>query len=285
MLAYNYYIYTTISNKLKMNIKSKSTLEKFENKLRFRNYSDQTVKTYINYAEKFLSSFSKDIYHIPLKDAEQYLMKYKYSSISQQSQIISAVKSLYINVVGRNLGSFKITRPRKEKKLPKVIDRDFLIDRISNIKNIKHKAILSLGYSVGLRVSEVVNLKISDIDSNRMIITINAAKGKKDRIVPLSPNILNLLRDYFKDYKPVEYLFNGQTNIQYTATSCNKIVKKYLGAEYHFHLLRHSCFTSLLESGTDLRVIQKLAGHNSSKTTEIYTHVSTQLLSRINLPI
>lgn len=118
-----------------------------------------------------------------------------------------------------------------------------------------------------------------------MIINIYQGKGKKDRIVPLSENILNLLRQYYKQYKPKQFLFNGQNNSQYSPESCNKIVKKYLGNEYHFHLLRHSCFTTLLESGTDLRIIQKLAGHSSSKTTEIYTHVSTNLLSKINLPI
>ncbi|MDZ4127769.1 MAG: tyrosine-type recombinase/integrase, partial [Hydrogenophaga sp.] len=148
-----------------------------------------------------------------------------------------------------------------------------------------HKAILSVAFSVGLRVSEVVNLKITDIDSKRMIINVRKSKGNKDRIVPLSPSILALLREYFKQYRPVEYLFNGQNSPKYSVESCNKIVKNHLGDEYHFHLLRHSCFTSLLEAGTDLRIIQKVAGHASSKTTEIYTHVSTNVLSQINLPI
>lgn len=142
-----------------------------------------------------------------------------------------------------------------------------------------------LAYSVGLRVSEVINLKITDIDSSRMIITIRQAKGKKDRVVPLSPNVLNVLREYFKEFKPKVFLFNGQFDPQYSATSCNAIVKQYLGNRYHFHLLRHSCFTNLLEGGTDLRIIQKIAGHASSKTTEIYTHVSTQLLHKVALPV
>lgn len=118
-----------------------------------------------------------------------------------------------------------------------------------------------------------------------MVITIHQAKGRNDRIVPLSSTILALLREYYKEYKPTIYLFNGQNSLQYSSMSCNQIVKKYLGEEYHFHLLRHSCFTSLLESGTDIRIIQKLAGHNNVKTTEIYTHVSNQMLSKINLPI
>jgi len=156
---------------------------------------------------------------------------------------------------------------------------------ISNIDNLKHKAIISIAYSVGLRVSEVINLMITDIDSKRMIIYINKAKGNKDRIVPLSPDILNLLRIYYKKHKPSLYLFEGQYKNQYTACSCNKIIKKYLGTEYHFHMLRHSSFTYLLESGVDLRIIQRLAGHKNSKTTEIYTHVSTDLLKQINLSI
>jgi site-specific recombinase XerD len=142
-----------------------------------------------------------------------------------------------------------------------------------------------LTYSVGLRVSEVINLKIEDIDSKRMIIHIKNAKGRKDRIVPLSENILKLLRGYFLKYKPKTYLFNGQKSIIYSSGSCNKIVKKYLGEKYHIHQLRHSCFTYLLECGVGLRIIQKIAGHSSSKTTEIYTHVSNQMLNKIKLPI
>jgi site-specific recombinase XerD len=118
-----------------------------------------------------------------------------------------------------------------------------------------------------------------------MLILIENAKGRKDRYVPLSPNVLKTLREYFVKYNPKEYLFNGQFDLRYTERSCNQIVKKYIGDDYHFHLLRHSSFTALLESGADLRIIQKIAGHSNSKTTEIYTHVSNNLLSRVALPI
>lgn len=118
-----------------------------------------------------------------------------------------------------------------------------------------------------------------------MIIHIKNAKGRKDRIVPLSQKVLELLRDYFKQYHPNEYLFNGQTSPQYSIKSCQNIFKKYIDKTSHIHILRHSCFTNLLESGADLRIIQKIAGHNSVKTTQIYTHVSNQLLSKVNLPI
>jgi site-specific recombinase XerD len=169
--------------------------------------------------------------------------------------------------------------------LPRVIDGEFIKQQLYKIENLKHKAILTLTYSVGLRVSEIINLKIEDIDSKRMLIYIKNAKGRKDRVVPLSKNVLELLRIYFKEYRPIEYLFNGQFSNQYSIGSCKKIYKRYIDSNSSIHTLRHSSFTNLLESGTDLRIIQKIAGHSSSKTTEIYTHVSNRLLNKVNLPI
>jgi len=136
-----------------------------------------------------------------------------------------------------------------------------------------------------LRVSEILNLKIKDIDSNRMLIHINNSKGNKSRIVPLSEHLLHILRNYYTEYKPNEYLFNGQKKLKYSSTSCNKIVKKYIDKNAHMHLLRHSCFTHLLENGTSLSLIQKIAGHSSVKTTEIYLHISTETLKTIELTI
>jgi integrase/recombinase XerD len=201
---------------------------------------------------------------------QNYINNYNFSSTSQQNQVISSIKFLYEKVLNKKYKKIDFTRPRKEKHLPQIIDKEFLLDKISKINNLKHKAIISLAYSVGLRVSEVINIKIEDIDSKRMIINIHA-KGRKDRIVPLSDNILQLLKNYYIKYNPKNYLFNRKSNIKYSSSSCNNIVKKYLGEKYHFHLLRHSCFTSLIECGTDIRIIQKIAGHNSIKTTEIYT--------------
>ena len=166
-----------------------------------------------------------------------------------------------------------------------MIDGEYIKSQLSKIVNLKHRVILTLTYSVGLRVSEVVNLKIVDIDSKRMLIHIENAKGRKDRIVPLSRTVLELLREYFKEYRPKVYLFNGQNGLQYSIGSCQKIYKKYIDSDSSIHTLRHSSFTNLLESGTDLRIIQKIAGHSSTKTTEIYTHVSNQLLNKVNLPI
>lgn len=262
-------------------------LEIFRNKLRLKNYSARTIDTYCSYVKSYIINIGiSDPYQLTLKELNNYLRTYKYKSIAQQNQIINSLKLFYKYVLNKtNIHLDKIERPRTEKRLPKVIDKEFLLDRINNITNLKHKAILSLGFSVGLRVSEIINLKIEDIDSKRNIIFINQAKGKKDRIVPLSHSILKLLREYYTEYKPTVYLFNGQNTERYSTNSCNKLVKKYLGNEYHFHLLRHSCFTTLLENGTDLRIIQKIAGHSSSKTTEIYTHVSLNFIKNVETPI
>lgn len=268
-----------------MNTKSKSTLEKLYQNLSFKNYSERTIEIYCHYAKVFLNDFDRDIYHISQSEAVSWLKKHSYSSTSQKNQTISAVKALYRFVVGVKMKGFKIERPRKERKLPQIIDKQYLLGTIHSVTNLKHKAIISLAYSVGLRVSEIINLKISDIDSCRMIIMIKSAKGKKDRIVPLTINVLNILREYYKIYKPTIYLFNGQSNLRYTANSCNKIVKKYLGESYHFHLLRHSCFTHLHEVGEDIKSIKDLAGHKSIRTTEIYTHTSVDRLYKLNLAI
>jgi integrase/recombinase XerD len=254
-------------------------------KLEYLNYSPKTKTLYLSYINKFLEQINKYPTELNSKDLQSYLDNYNFTSISQQNQIINAIRFLYKFGLNKKYDKVSFKRPKQEKKLPQVIDKDFILDKLSKIKNIKHKSILTLTFSVGLRVSEIINLKIEDIDSKRMIIHIKNAKGRKDRIVPLSKNVLELLRLYFSEYKPKEYLFNGQNNIQYSIKSCQNIFKKYIDENSHIHILRHSCFTNLLENGTDIRIIQKIAGHSNIKTTEIYTHVSNQILSKVNLPI
>lgn len=268
-----------------MNIKSKSTLEKLENKLRFRNYSEQTIKTYTSYSEKFLLSFDKDVYHISIKQAEKYLEGFPYTSISQQNQIISSVKFLYINVVGRKLNTFSIIRPRKEKKIPKIIDAELLADKINYIQNLKHKSILALGLSCGLRISEVINLKWENLDRDRNTLTIINGKGRKDRTTILNENIIELLDKYWKEYKSKEYVFNGQFKDKYSASSIQRIVKKYIHKKASFHLLRHSFATYALDNGTELAPLSKSLGHSSTKTTEIYYHTSIRSLKTIKQAI
>ncbi len=254
-------------------------------KLKYLGYSTSTQETYIAYIGKFFEASQKYPTLLSSQDFQSYLDNCQFTSISQQNQIINAIRFLYREVLGKKYDKVSFKRPKKERKLPKPIDKTFLIEKINKISNLKHKAIISLAFSCGLRVSEICNLKISEIDSNRMLIKINQGKGKKDRFVPLSQGMLELLRKYFLEYKPKEYLFNGQFSLMYSHGSCNQIVKKYLGSQYHFHQLRHSCFTSLHESGVSLRDIQVLAGHQSSRTTEIYTLVSNKQLSKLPLPL
>lgn len=262
-------------------------LKIFQEKLRYKNYSERSINLYSSYLKNFIEyERIKDPYQVRTQQIISFLEKYPYTSCSQQNQYIGALKLFAKYILNKkDVHLTKIERPKSEKKLPRVIDGEFIKEKLSKIENLKHKAILTLTFSVGLRVSEIVNLKIEDIDSKRMLIHIKNAKGRKDRIVPLSPNVLNLLREYFIQYKPKEYLFNGQNSKQYSIGSCQAIYKKYIDTTGHIHTLRHSCFTNLLENGTDLRVIQKIAGHSNVKTTEIYTHVSNQLLSKLNLPI
>jgi integrase/recombinase XerD len=261
-------------------------VELYSEDLKLKNYAENTIENYCSQVKCFLEYFNT-VATKPSEISEKQIKDWLLlsNSINGRKHRISAVK-LFYKYTGKQPLKFRhIEYPRSERKLPQIIDKDFLLERISGIQNKKHKAIIALAYSTGMRVSEVCNLKITDIDSKRMIITIRQSKGRKDRIVALTPKILEILREYFKGYSPKEYLFNGQFDLRYSHRSYNQIVKQYLGDQYHFHQLRHSNATALLEAGTDLRIIQKHLGHSSSKTTEIYTHVSTQMLSKINLPL
>ena len=268
-----------------MNEKGIPTLKICEQKLNYLNYSPRTIENYLGHISRFVTLQTKSAAHLNSKDFQSYLDNYQFTSVSQQNQIINAIRFLYKFGLDKKYDKVSFKRPKSEKKLPRVIDGEFIKKKLSKIENLKHKAILTLTYSVGLRVSEIVKLKIEDIDSKRMLIIIKNAKGRKDRILPLSDNVLQLLREYFKQYRPNEYLFNGQNSTRYSMGSCQAIYKKYIEPSGHIHTLRHSCATNLLENGTDLRIIQKILGHSNVKTTEIYTHVSNNLLNKINLPI
>jgi integrase/recombinase XerD len=183
-----------------------------------------------------------------------------------------------------------IQRPRREKRLPNVLSKEEVKAILEAHNNLKHKVMLSLIYSCGLRCGELLALEPIHIDSKRNIILIKNSKGKKDRIVPLSQKILEMLRTYYKLYKPKRYLFEGQTSgMPYDKRSLQLVLKQALNKTkiikpVTLHWLRHSYATHLLENGTDLRYIQEILGHSSSKTTEIYTHVSTNSIQRIKSP-
>jgi integrase len=261
------------------------TLTEYSNKIRYFNYSNRTNEIYTHYFKKFLENRNKYPIHLTAEDFEQYLLNYKFTSISQQNQIINALKFGYEKVLNKKYNKVDFQRPRIEKKLPKVIEKKLSLSIYKSIQNQKHKCIIGLGLGFGLRVSEVINLKPEHIDSKRMIINILNAKGKKDRIIPLSEDFLKELRKYYTRYKPKEFLFNGQKDIRYSTTSCNQVVKQLFGTKYHFHNLRHSFATHLLESGVDIEIISKLLGHNSIKTTQIYLHISTDHLKTLPLSL
>lgn len=269
-----------------MNKKSKSTLEKMEIKLRFQNYAETTTLTYLNYADMFLSHFKQDVYHISVKDAKHFLENYNYSSISQQNQIISSVKFLYLNVVGSKLNTLNIKRPRKQNKLPRVIDAELLADKIKSIKNIKHRAILQLGLSCGLRISEVINLKWEHLDRKRNILKVVKGKGGKDRSTVLNNDMINVLDRYWRKHKSIEYVFNGQKLPKYSASSIQQLVKKYIDRKESFHLLRNSYATYAIDNGTELKPLSVSMGHNSTKTIEKhYFHQSRRTLKTIKQAI
>ena len=254
-------------------------------KLKYLRYSERTIPMYLFYIKQFLESVNVAPSRLNAEHFQKYLESYQFTSGSQQNQVINAIRFLYKFGLDRKYEKVSFKRPRKERKLPRVINHNELFEKINSIPNLKHKAILSLAYCCGLRVSEVVNLKISDIDGKQRIILISQAKGKKDRMVPVSENVLATLREYFKAYRPKEYLFNGQFTTKYSVSSCQQIFKKYIDKKHSFHHLRHSAYTTMLEKGVDLRVIQTVAGHKSPNTTAIYTHVSSKFLQSIQTPI
>jgi site-specific recombinase XerD len=259
-----------------------------------KRYSQNTQDIYCNYFKDFCMHFSKEeLVNITTVQINSYilnLIKSKNISISQQNQRINALKFYYEKVLGRKKEYYEIHRPRKENKLPKVLSKNEIKRIFEVTNNLKHKCILMLIYSAGLRRSELLNLTFNDIDSERMVIHIYEAKGKKDRISLLSDNLLQLLRQYYKEYRPNKYLFEGQNGGKYSASSVANILKKAarkagIRKTVTPHMLRHSFATHLLEQGTDLRYIQELLGHASSKTTEIYTDVSKKAIDKIKNPI
>lgn len=264
----------------------KKIVEIYIKNLTNKNYSKRTIETYVCYLEKFLQEINKNPYHITTKEIESYLLNKKYSSVSQQNQIIGSVKLFAKFILNKkDVHLQKIERPRKEKKLPKIIDAELLASKINQVQNLKHKAILTLGLSCGLRISEVINLKWLDLDRQRNILNVISGKGRKDRTTILNDNLISLLEEYWLTYRSSEYVFNGQFTTQYSASSIQRIVKKYIHKSASFHLLRHSFATFALDNGTELAPLSGIMGHNNTKTTEIYYHLSTKSLATIKQAI
>jgi integrase/recombinase XerD len=212
-----------------------------------------------------------------------------YSS-TYQNQMVSALKIFYREVCNAPIVVDAIERPRREHKLPNVLSKDEVKRILDAHANGKHRTMLSLIYACGLRRGELLRLRFNDIDRSRNLLIVRQSKGKKDRVVPLSDRIMAMLDDYVRAYKPKNFLFEGQKEgVPYDEQSLQSVLKQAVAKcrirkPVTLHWLRHSYATHLLESGTDLRYIQELLGHRSSKTTEIYTHVSTSNLKKIKSP-
>ncbi|WP_353937189.1 site-specific tyrosine recombinase/integron integrase [uncultured Zobellia sp.] len=271
----------------------RSCPEEYLVKLEIKKYANNTVKSYVSLFEAFINFFNKKkLSTINDEDIRLYLQKLVQENRSNSyiNQSINSIKFYYEIVLGMPNRFYSIDRPRKEKKLPQVISKSEVMKILDNTNNLKHRCIVGLLYSAGLRRNELINLKLSDIDSNRMLIRIESGKGNKDRYSLLSNQILDDLRIYYKKWRPKKYIIEGQYGGQYSGQSIAVIVTKAakkagIRIRVTPHMLRHSFATHLLEAGVDLRQIQVLLGHSSSKTTEIYTHVATSTFSSIKNPL
>lgn len=279
---------------LQLTSETQSKIEEFGRWMRSKRYSPSTIGTYSDALKCFLSYYQhkrpEDIHnHDLVAFNNDYILKQGLSS-SYQNQVVNAVKLFFRTVEARQLNPELIHRPKRQKLLPNVLSKEEVRMILMALSNLKHKAMLSLIYSCGLRCGELLNLKPSDLDSNRGLIIVRMGKGRKDRIVPLSPKIHELLKSYSSVYPSVDYLFEGQKpGEMYDERSLQQVLKHAvtkagISKPVTLHWLRHSYATHLLESGTDLRYIQELLGHRSSKTTEIYTHVSRSMIQSIVSP-
>jgi len=271
-------------------------LLEFEQKLILQRYSLNSIRNYKSAVKSFLETAEKKFSH-PNELNEEMIEKYvlwkvqKHKvGVSHQRMIIASIDKFYKSLYNRKLDIKHLYPSRKSHSLPNYLTKEEVRKLIAKVENIKHRCIIKLLYGSGLRLSELLHLKVSDIDSKSMIIHIRKSKGNKDRVVMLSNSLLQELRIYFKKHKPNDFLFEGQTGGIYSAKSVQMVVKKAaskagIKKQVTPHTLRHSFATHLLESGTDVRFIQELLGHNSIKTTEIYTHITNISKSKIKSPL
>jgi integrase/recombinase XerD len=267
---------------------------KFTKQLYYLNYSARTIRSYEHHIINFLQSFAnEDILNLSIEKIKEFISQKSFNpplSRSYQNQLISAIKLYFLYIHNRKYDLDLIERPHTTRKLPSVLSPEEIRRMLDSIRNSKHKLILSLIYSTGMRVSEATGLMLKDIDYDRNIINIRDGKGMKDRIVPLAEKLLTDLSEYIKSYQPQIYLFEGFNGSQYSSRSIQRIVKHALNKSKirkpaSVHTLRHSYATHLLENGVDLRLIQELLGHKSSRTTEIYTHVSVRSIQSVKSPL
>lgn len=272
-----------------MNIPKYTT--EFRNEITRKGYRTNSIENYVYCLEKFLNHFTDQVTE-PIKINETQIKTYLagFKEHNTQRAVHSALKCFYRYTLNQPNKFKYIEYCKRSRKMPIVFSVDEIQKLITACTNLKHKTIICLMYSAGLRVGEVINLKIQHIDSSRMVINILDAKGGKDRQVGLNEPLLNLLRQYYKAYKPQTYLFNGQNSPQYSERSINQFLKHYaakanLNKRIYAHLLRHTSATHMVENGTDINLIQRLLGHASVKTTNLYLHTSHTLINKIQSPL
>jgi integrase/recombinase XerD len=272
----------------------KNELESFKEILQLKRYSKQTINSYLSNLKLALVFFeNKSFVSINEKDWFNYvfhLVNTKYIAASTQRQIVGSVNLFYKEMYGKSLNLDQLNVSQRENKLPPVLSANEVKAILTHTSNLKHKALLSLLYGSGLRIGELLELRLSDIDSERMIVRVNQGKGKKDRLTILSHNVLKVLRKYFVEYKPKDYLFEGQNGGKYSASSSRNVLKQSMKRAKitkpaTLHTLRHSFATHLLENGVGIAHIQKLLGHHNIKTTLIYTHIANDSLMTIKSPL
>jgi integrase/recombinase XerD len=268
--------------------------EQMKMDLKLKGYSPKTQAAYLGYMKNFVRYFGRS----PAKMGEEEIREYLYHLVTEKdlgdssiNSAYSALKFFYKTTLGRDWNVAKIPRRKTEKRLPVVLDGSEIKQLFAVTTNLKHRALLMTTYSAGLRVSETAHLKVSDVDSKRMQLLVAQGKGKKDRYALLSRVTLNLLRDYWRQYRPFSWLFPGRLPERPISTrSIQKVFEKAkrkagIKKPATVHTLRHSFATHLLEAGTDIYHIQKLLGHTSPKTTAIYIHLRRQDLLNIVSPL
>jgi integrase/recombinase XerD len=267
---------------------------RFQQTLQLKAYSKNTFRTYCTEFHCLLRLLGTVCVSTLTKaNLESYLLwlvKKRGYKEAHLHTAINALKFYFEQVEGRGKEFYDIPRPKKPLRLPHILAEEEVVALVKSTPNLKHRALLMTAYGAGLRVSELVNLKLRDIDPGRMLIFVEQSKGKKDRMVPLSRLLLDTLRLYRKEYQPLFYLFEGEKGKAYSTRSAQEVLKeaKKRAGIYKrgsIHSLRHSYATHLLEGGTDIRYIQSFLGHNSLKTTLRYTHVMMPKVSNIGSPL
>ena len=268
-------------------------LHQFQKDMEIKGFSERTIDCYLRHVRSYREYLKGPIDrhdHTQIKDYFHYLLHTKNASRSSVHQIYGALKYFYTVTLGLEWDMEKIPRVKRIVKLPDILNHDEIRKLLAVTKNIKHKAILMVTYSAGLRVSETASLKIHDIDSQRMTIKVTG-KGNKDRYTLLARSTLQFLRGYWQMYEPSDWLFEGQNPAQHLNASTIQRVfnaareKARIQKHVTVHSLRHNFATHLLEQGTDIHVVQRLLGHKSIKTTTIYLHLKRESLARVTSPL